>query len=359
MNLKIKKVQELLGSKNLAGIVITNPVNIFYLTGFAGFSHSDRESMVAISKKPVFITARLYQNEAKKLSAQGFKIKIVPERHLMFEEIKKIFKSAEEIGFEENDLKYSEFKNISKSLKNLFPVSDLIEDLRILKTKDEIEKIEKAQIISQKAFYKLIQTLKVGQTEKEIADKLRTLLKAAGADDIAFQTIVASGPNSGKPHHDTGNRKIRKGDALLLDFGAKYKNYRGDLSRTVFVGKAKDTYKNIYRHVQEAQATAIEKINADVTASDLYHVTNNYFKGRKLDKYFLHGLGHGIGLEVHESPILRQSIKTKIAETMVFSVEPGLYFPWGGVRIEDLVVIKNGKAKVLGKMVDELIELDI
>ncbi|MDP2632989.1 MAG: M24 family metallopeptidase, partial [Candidatus Curtissbacteria bacterium] len=166
--------------------------------------------------------------------------------------------------------------------------------------------------------------------------------------------------NSGRPHHKTGSRRLLAGDILLMDFGAKYQNYHADLSRTIFVGKASDEHKNIYRHVLTAQQKAIEKIEHGTVASNAYHASNDHFKAHKLDKYFLHGLGHGVGLQIHEEPYLRNlqsKVYNLLTNGMVFSVEPGLYFPWGGVRIEDLVVIKDGKAKLLGSGVDEIAEI--
>jgi len=146
----------------------------------------------------------------------------------------------------------------------------------------------------------------------------------------------------------------------LPEYGGGF-YYCADLSRTIFIGKISDRQRNIYHHVLTAQKRAIEIITSGIKASDVYNTANDYFKKHKLDKYFLHGLGHGIGLDVHETPHLRSGLPTTnnqlLTNKMVFSVEPGLYFPWGGIRIEDLIVIKNGRAKVLGKLIDEIIEV--
>ena len=244
-----------------------------------------------------------------------------------------------------------------------------------LEQQEEIVKIEKAQVISQKAFEQALTTLKVGQTESEIADTLAKIIKSLGAQGLAFEPIIASGPNSGLPHHFTGDRRLSLNDILLFDFGAKYQNYCADLSRTVFFGKAPDLRKNIFNHVLTAQKKALAAVKQGIKQHEPFHAANNHFKENKLEKYFLHSLGHGVGLEVHEAPYLRPPAPSnqqttspadgsttnnqRLTSNMVFSVEPGLYFPWGGVRIEDLVVIQNGKAKVLGRLLDELIELDI
>ena len=229
--------------------------------------------------------------------------------------------------------------------------------MRLIKTDSEIKRIEKAQIISQKAFEQLVKTIKIGQTETEIAERLTKIIKSLGADGLAFESIVASGRNSALPHHLTGKQKIKKGQVLLLDFGAKYKDYCADLTRTIFIGRAKNHQRNIYIHVASAQKTALEKIGRGQKTSEAYHTANNVFKKQKLHQYFLHGLGHGIGLETHERPYLRSTIDELLLENMVFSVEPGLYLPWGGIRIEDLVVMSQGRAKILGKTIDEIIEI--
>lgn len=386
MNNKLTELQKIIREKNLDGFIVTNSTNIFYLTGFRGVMPQEREAILIVTLTgAILVTARLYQNEAAKVVSHQLKIKIVDERNQIFQTIKKLLKNTEKVGFEESDLKYSEYQEFKKALSNLglgptlkklIPFRNLIEDLRAVKTATEIAKIEKAQIISQKAFEILIKTIKIGQTEEEIAQNLASIIKNLGGQSLAFESIIASGPNSGKPHHLTSNRRLTKNDILLFDFGAKYQDYCADLSRTIFVGHASDRFKNIFGHVQKAQKLALEDITHSRISSHPYQQVVNHFKKRKLDQYFLHGLGHGIGLEVHEKPHLRPSTtqarlgqgrqaglvvpgqdEEVLTENMVFSIEPGLYLPWGGIRIEDLVVIQNGKAKVLGQTIDGIIEI--
>lgn len=361
MQSQISKIQSLLLSKKLEGFIITNPFNVLYLTGFQGISPTERESILTITRKEAtLITARLYQREAQSLAGKSLAVKIAAERNEIENFIKSSLKNAKTVGFEQTDLKYSEFLKYKKLLapKKLVDVKNLIEDIRMIKTDEEIGKIEKAQIITQTAFTHILKTLKLGESEEEIAHRLTAIIRFLGGHGLAFETIVASGPNSGKPHHLTGSRKIKKGDTLLFDFGAKYQNYCADFSRTIFLGKASDTQRNTYNHVLTAQRKALDITKHQIPHHEPFHAANNHFKENKLDEYFTHGLGHGIGLEVHEPPYLRSTItKNKLTNGMVFSVEPGLYFDWGGVRIEDLVTIKNGKAKVLGKLAEGIIEI--
>ncbi|OGD88431.1 hypothetical protein A2693_00415 [Candidatus Curtissbacteria bacterium RIFCSPHIGHO2_01_FULL_40_12] len=348
----------------LDGFIITNPVNIFYLCDFRGVSPTEREAILIFAAGPTLVTARLYQNEAQLLASGDLKVKIIDERNQIFEYIKKIFRvglpteALAKVGFEEQNLTVAELSELKKTLPKakFVPTKNLVEDLRVIKSDDEISRIEKAQIISQKAFGQLLKTLKTGQTETEIADRLAKIIKDLGGQGLAFESIVATGPNSAKPHHVTGHRRLTMNDTLLIDFGAKYQNYSADIARTIFIGKPKTEQENIYRLVKKAQKETIKSITHGIKASDAYYKAHTVFKNQKVHNYFLHGLGHGIGLEVHERPYLRSTINDQLLEGMIFSVEPGLYFPsWGGVRIEDLVTIKNGKAKVLGKLSEEII----
>jgi len=354
----------------LDGFIVTNPTNILYLTGFKGALPQERESILVFNpgvypSKPsltrqsgaTLITTRLYQNEARHVKSKNLKIKIVDERNQILESLKTLLAKAKRVGFEEESLTFSEYQEFEKYLKVLIPTKNFVEDFRLIKTEDEIKKIENGQIISQKAFEILVKTIKVGEREAEIAEKLEKIIKSLGADNLAFESIVASGKNSGLPHHITGKQKIKKGQVLLLDFGAKYKDYCADLTRTIFIGRAKDSQRNIYHHVLSTQRTTLGKIAHGQKASDIYHAANNVFKKQKLEEFFLHGLGHGIGLESHERPYLRPTIDEPLLENMIFSIEPGLYFPWGGIRIEDLVVVKDGHAKTLGKLSGEIIEI--
>src|SRR3989344_1173153 len=356
-----------LKAKNLDGFIVTNPVNIFYLTNFRGISPTEREaSLIVTTKMTTLICPKLYQVEALKLSSAKLKIKIADERNHMFDAVKQLLLKAKAVGFEETDLKFSEFRHFKKELKGkkLIAQKNLIEEMRAVKRDDEINKIERAQEVSQKAFLEIVKTIKAGQREAEIAEKLAKIIKNLGGEGLAFESIIASGKNAAVPHHVTGRKKIKTGEVLLFDFGAKYKDYCADLSRTVLIGKVTDDIKNIYDLVQQSQKEAIKKIAHGVKAHRIHDHTVNIFKKQNLHDYFLHGLGHGIGLEVHEAPHLRPRHKDKksedeiLKEGMVFSVEPGLYFPkWGGVRIEDLVTIKGGKTRVLGKLSEGIIEI--
>lgn len=358
MNDNLSLLQNILKKENLDSLVVTNPINIFYLTGFIGLSPTEREAILIVKKgKGALITARLYEKEALKLKSPFLDIKIAAERNEYESFIKESLKiglpaeALAKVGFEPNDLKFAEYKKFKKlALPNKFiPTKNIVENLRIIKSVEEINKIQKAQIISQRAFEILINTIRIGQTELEISEKLTSIIKSLGANYLAFESIVASGPNSALPHYKTSKRKIKKGEVLLLDFGAKYQDYCADLSRTIFIGQTNNQQRKIYDLVFSAQQKAIAKIKENKKAKSIHQIVENIFEKENVKDNFIHSLGHGIGLEVHEKPSISRKSKDTLKNGMVFSIEPGLYFPWGGVRIEDLVTIKNGKAQILGK----------
>lgn len=340
-----------LEASKISGLLITNPTNIFYLTGFKGVSPTEREALLIIRKpKNILITAKLYQAEAKKIASLNLSVKIAAERNEYETFIKESFKGIKKLGFESRDLKYLEFQKFKKYAKHskFIATKNIIENLRLTKSEAEIQTITKAQLITQSAFGQIIKTIKIGQTETEISDKLIAAMKSLGAQGPSFDPIVASGPNSALPHHVTSNRKIKKGDTLLFDFGAKFKNYCADFSRAVFVGKANNTQRKTYDLVFKSQQTAIAKLKAGIAAKSVHAESLIVFKSEKVENNYIHSLGHGIGLDVHEKPSLSAKSKDKLTEGMVFSVEPGLYFPWGGVRIEDLAVMGKNSAKLIG-----------
>ena len=351
------KIKKLLDTNKIDALFVTNPINIFYLTSFKGVAPTERESLLVIYKeKKILITARLYQAEASKLSSDNLIVKIAAERNEYESFIKESLQvglpteAILKVGFEATNLTFAEYKKYKKFTTGKFlPTKNLIEKLRVIKTNNEIAKIKKAQLITQAAFKQILKTIKIGQTEAEIAEKLKSITWHFTHQSQAFEPIVASGPNSALPHYKTSNRKIKKGDTLLFDFGAKLQDYCADFSRTVFIGKASSAQAKTYGLVEKAQTIAISKIKNKIPAKKIFESSHQVFKKAGVDSHFIHSLGHGIGLEVHESPSLSAKSKDILQNNMVFSVEPGLYFPWGGIRIEDLVVLENGKPTLIGK----------
>ncbi|NOY06002.1 MAG: aminopeptidase P family protein, partial [Chlorobi bacterium] len=201
-----------------------------------------------------------------------------------------------------------------------------------------------------RVFQRLLSVISPGMTEREVAAEISYFLRKEGADGDAFEPIVVSGPNSALVHGTPSNRKLRPGDAVLLDFGARYRGYHSDISRTVFIGKIKPRLQAVYDAVLEAQETAIAAVAPGVRARSVYDLAHEVLKRYGFAKYFNHGLGHGLGLEVHEFPRLSHDSTDTLDQGMVFTVEPGVYIPrLGGVRIEDDILVTARGNTVLTK----------
>lgn len=223
-------------------------------------------------------------------------------------------------------------------------LSDYMKQMRIIKTDEEIACITKAQRIAEAAFTKLLSSMRVGQTEKQIAAALEFLMMDLGSDGVSFETIAASGVNSACPHAVPTDKPVQEGDFLTLDFGATYKGYHSDMTRTVVFGKPTDEMKNIYNAVWGANTDAIKAVRADISCKLVDNVARSTLDAWGYEQYFTHGLGHGVGLEIHESPNVSSRSGTTLREGMIITIEPGVYIPGKyGVRIEDMcVVTKDG-----------------
>ncbi|MBU4481099.1 Xaa-Pro peptidase family protein, partial [Patescibacteria group bacterium] len=336
---RLEKIQEKLKKENLDAFLVSNPSNIFYLTGLRG-ELKEREFLLNISRDGwKIIVPEMYSLEVKRKTANFSATK---ERGGLFDKAIEGLKNYKRIGFEKNDLKYGEYENLSRNLSSgkLFPISGFCEDLRKIKDKEEIGLIKKAVEIADKTFYTTLKIIKPGLSEKFIQRKLIEIMEDLGAEGPAFLPIIASGKGSAEPHHWASNKKIKKGEILLIDMGAKYKGYCSDLTRTIFVGKAPQRFKKIYNLVLETQKMAIKNCKPGYPIKKLYQDAVLNFKKHKEEKNFIHNLGHGVGIDAHEFPPLGPSTEGVFKQGMVITIEPGLYYKnFGGVRIEDLCLI--------------------
>lgn len=215
-------------------------------------------------------------------------------------------------------------------------------------TKEEIEKLKKAAELGDECFADICTKIQIGMTEKEIAKRMEQFMFANGASKLSFDTIVGSGVNSAQIHSTPTERKVEYGDIILLDFGLVYDDYCSDTSRTIFVGEVKEEYQKIYEIVWQAQEKAIREITAGMTCRMADATARDYIKEKGFD--FNHALGHGVGREVHEDPILSPKHEEILENSMVFSIEPGIYLEnQFGVRIEDTVVLREGRVETLSK----------
>lgn len=343
---RLKKLQSEIEKQRLDAVLISKVANIIYLTDYSGFSTEEREAFLLITPKSQFIlTDGRYSGAVKKTIPDFELLEISSKRKLADLLSSKIADfNIKSLGIEEDDLRISEFKLISKVAKNL--KNFVFHEQRSIKTPEEIRLIGKAGLIGDRAYKFILGKIKAGISEKELKFELETFIREEGFEP-SFKTIIAFGGNSAVPHHQTGGAKLSKGDFVLIDFGVKFKNYCSDMTRTVVFGKPSETQKQIYKTVFEAQTEAVEFIRNNEGKVMRTADIDNVARGLILNKNYPsipHSLGHGIGIEVHEHPYLSPNSKETLKEGMVFSVEPGIYIDnFGGVRIEDLYVYeKNG-----------------
>lgn len=339
---------------NLDGVLISSPANIVYFVGNFGFSEFERECLLLITKNRKFLITDKRYSEAVKNNVKNFKVLEIPAGRFL-KESSQIIKNLKikNLGFEENNLTFLEHSLLKKSVK-LTPLNLI--DLRALKSKNEIENIKLACKIADQSYKFILVKLKAGVPEQQIANELEFFIKKNRAD-ISFKPIVAFGKNSAIPHHLSDRTKLKQNQIVLLDFGVKINNYCSDMTRTIFFGSAPAEFKRIYQTVLDAQTKAIEYINSQLFAKDIDKIARDYIIKQGFPN-IIHSVGHGIGIEVHEAPHLSPMSKDIIKPGMVFSVEPGIYITgYGGVRIEDLVVVTKKGAELISHANREIIEV--
>ena len=343
MNIRLKWLRDKLNALNIQGMIVSNPLSIKYLTNI------DAEGELLITRKEnVFITDGRYIEEVNTSLTIDDGVVVYDRRNMIKEDYENYFIFCETVGFEEGYVTFEKYKH----MKQLYRVNDLvetehiIEKQRVIKDDDEINNIKKACELTDKCFYNIIKYIKKGMTERQVSNEIERYFKQNGADGLAFDTIVASGENSSKPHSSVTNRRIMPGDVILLDFGCKYNGYCSDMTRTIFMNKVPEEVKQVYDLVLRNQENFIKEAKENANIKTLTKMVENDFKIYKYD--LIHALGHGVGMEIHELPFLSSKRDNLLKENMVIAVEPGIYIPGKfGVRIEDTIIItKNGCIKL-------------
>lgn len=329
--------------------------NLYYLTGF----RPSLGALIVAEKEEVFLTDSRYIEAAREKLKGDFEI-----RELGAEDrIEEVGKHLEEMnlkkaGVDAERISLSDYRTLQKKAgENRFDeLEGTITELRKIKDENEIELQAKAAKITDRALRKTIESTEAGATEKEVASKLEEFLKKEGAESVAFGPIVASGVKSSRPHAKAGSKKLREGELLLIDVGAKIEGYSSDMTRTFCLGEPTPKQKKIYRTVLKAQKKALKALEPGKQASDLDRIARDLIKEAGYGDNFGHGLGHGVGLEVHEKPGLSPKSDSVLEPGMIVTVEPGIYLSdWGGVRIEDMVVLtSDGNRKLSGFPKEEL-----
>lgn len=339
---RLEKIESKLNELELDAVIIRGEINRRYLSGFTGSN-----AYLYISKTTKkFLTDFRYLEQASK-QCPDFDI-IDYMKDGLENTINAIIEqdNAKKLGFEDSVLTFKDYMILKEGLKSvkLVPIGDIVEQIRMVKDEQELECIKKAASIGDMAYEHILTFVKPGVTEKEIALELETFMKKNGAEKLSFDTIVASGIHSSLPHAEPTDKKIEDGDFVTLDFGCVYKGYCSDMTRTFVVGKASEKQKEIYNTVLEAQEKSLAVIKAGCIGKEVDKIARDIISDKGYGDYFGHGLGHCVGLFIHEEPRLSPKDENVFKENMVVTVEPGIYIPdFGGVRIEDLVcVTKDG-----------------
>lgn len=351
---RLATLRERLKQLSLDGFLISDLVNIRYLVGFSG----SNGLLLVTMDGATFLTDFRYQEQVK-TEVKGCSIKIATRN--LFDD----FVGLEELtpikrlGFESPNLTVKSYNKLKDSLKDIELVAcdDIIAEIRSVKEPAELAKIKTAVAITDRVFMRILKLIKPGIKEKDLALEIDYLLKQEG-DGTSFITQVVSGPRSALPHGRPTNRRIKKGEFITFDMGATFYGYTSDFTRTVVVGKATKKQQEVYRTVLEAQEKAIDGIQAGIEAKVADSIARNHIRDKGYGEYFGHGLGHGLGLNAHELPVLSQKSGATLVTNNVVTVEPGIYLPgFGGVRIEDVVVVKPKGSSVLTQTPKKLLEL--
>ena len=346
--MRVQAARKLLEEKGLDAAFIASPANIRYLSGFAGTD----SYLYLSSKRQVILTDSRYTLQAEE-EGKDCEVRTIKGERVYGVLLKELLEEdkVKRLGFEDGVMTWQFVKKLQEAAGDKWgeerwvPLGEELSLLRAVKDEGEIEKLARAEQIGDEAFSYILTQIKPGITELEIAAKLEYYMKSHGAQEKGFDTIAASGLHSAMPHAVPSEKVLEKGDFLTLDFGCKYQGYCSDMTRTVVIGKANEKQKEIYKIVLEAQEAALAGLRAGMTGAEGDALARKVIEEAGCGDYFGHGLGHSVGLEIHDRDIIE-------------TVEPGIYIPGlGGVRIEDMTVITENGIKNLTSSPKELIEL--
>lgn len=356
MKQRIKRLKRLIQEKQIDAIVITSRANTFYLSGFGGSS-----SVILVSKDKAFLgTDFRYIENAEKLCGENFEVEMFKSNSDTYMVEKTNELGLFNIGFEEGDVSQGRYSNWCEKLPKteFIQMQNEIDLLRIKKDAHELKLIQRAVDISDQAFSQILDFIKPGISENDIAAELEYIMRKNGASSSSFESIVASGKRSSLPHGHATDKIIQKGDPITMDFGALAGGYCSDMTRTVFVGKPDHEMEKIYNIVLETQQTSEDNVHAGLKGFEVDKISRDIIYGAGYEGCYGHGLGHGVGIMVHENPRLSQKGNMVLEDGMVVTVEPGIYVKdFGGVRIENMVVVNGNTPIVMTKSPKDMIIL--
>lgn len=348
-----ERLVQKLADEGIDALLSTHLPNVRYLSGFSG---SNGQVVVAGSGGRFFTDGRYTEQSSRE----------VPDMERVTygrDWIQRLGEACTDLGvkrlgFESEYVVYKEFERLGEVEVELVPTKDLVGGLRWIKDDEELGMIQKAQDLTDEGFAHIIEGLREGMTERDLALELDWAMLRAGADGVAFETIAAFGENAAEPHHSPVDRKLRRGDMVKLDFGALYAGYHADMTRTVAFGDPGEEMTKVYEIVREAQQVGIDAVREGITGGAADRASRAVIDAAGYGERFSHSLGHGVGLEIHEGPTLTESSEEILPVNTVVTVEPGIYLPGiGGVRIEDMVVVGSDGCRSMASSGKELMIL--
>lgn len=348
---RLERLRQKMHEEKIDAYVVIRPENGRYLSGFSG----GEATLYITSEKALLLTDFRYIEQA---TAQAPEFDIIKTGQDHFETVAEIGQQARRVGFEGDFVTYVNFGKLKKGLPQaeLLSLPDLVSHLRSVKDQAEIETLRQAVKIADDAFANVLKSIEIGQTEEKIGLDLEYSMRLAGASGGSFEFIVASGVRSALPHGTASSKKVQSGEFLTMDFGAIYQGYCSDITRTVFLGEPEDKHREVYEVVLAAQRAGIAAVAPGRTGKEVDAVARKIIVDAGYGDYFGHGLGHSVGLAIHEGPNLNMREERVLEAGMVITVEPGIYIPnWGGVRIEDIVLVTENGCEVLTQAPKEFI----
>lgn len=350
MNARIDKLREKLEQKGLDAILVSTPENRRYLSGFTGSA-----GYLVVSKERAILATDFRYIEQAGIQSPDFHVVTAGTGWSWFLDLLKD-QAVKSISFESHHITVATYRHITEALHqlpsngnpSLVAAVGMVEELRTVKDEGEVDLLKRAVDVADAAMEAVSPTIQPGETEREVAWRLEKAMRELGADSISFDTIVAAGPSAAMPHHRPSDRAITAGEPVVIDMGAKVGGYCSDITRTVCVGEPDETFRKIYDIVLGAQLTAIATVRVGMSGGDADNLARVVIAEAGYGDSFGHSLGHGVGLAVHEYPGVGPKSSHSLEEGMVFTVEPGIYLSgWGGVRIEDVVLLEKDGARVL------------
>jgi Xaa-Pro aminopeptidase len=343
MTERIKKMLQYMQEKKLDAFLVSKAENIRYLSGFTG--GEDARLLLSANQCYIFTDSRYFEQVGRECPDW----ELIESKTLGNKELPEISSGLRRIGVEGHVITYNSYCELNKSLDNkLVSLTGVVEKLRLVKEHDELQMMREAARIGDEVFTDLGHKIAVGVSEKELASEIAYLLRQKGCEGEAFATIALAGENAALPHGHPGKYKLQPGDMLTMDFGGFYRGYAADMTRTVAIANADKDLQSRYQAVLESQQLGVSMVKAGVTCREIDMAVRNCLGKYGLDKYFQHSTGHGLGLEIHEAPAVSSRSDMVLEENMVITVEPGIYIAgWGGIRIEDTVIVKNGGCEVI------------